>query len=168
MELNGIKTKLVSAIKKYKYAIIILLIGLVLMLLPSRQSSEIVSTPSETISKEVCNISEELAQILSKVESAGDVKVFLTIESGEITLYQTDEDITVAESNSTTHISTVMITGDDRGENGLVKQINPPVYKGAIVVCQGADDPKVRLAIVDAVATVTGLGADRISVLKMK
>jgi stage III sporulation protein AG len=39
---------------------------------------------------------------------------------------------------------------------------------GAIVVCQGGDQPTVRLAILDAVSKVTGLGADKISILKMK
>ena len=85
-----------------------------------------------------------------------------------IKVYQTNDDVSVSDGNSTTQISTVLITGADREEYGLVRQVNPPVYKGAVVVCQGADDPKVQLAIVDAVSTVTGLGADRISVLKMK
>ena len=39
---------------------------------------------------------------------------------------------------------------------------------GAIVVCQGGDNATVRLAIIEAVSNVTGLGADKISVLKMK
>jgi stage III sporulation protein AG len=43
-----------------------------------------------------------------------------------------------------------------------------PQYLGAIVVCQGADRSDVRLAIVEAVSALTGLGADKISVLKMK
>jgi len=36
------------------------------------------------------------------------------------------------------------------------------------VVCQGADRAGVRLAVVDAVKSVTGLSSDRITVLKMK
>jgi stage III sporulation protein AG len=63
---------------------------------------------------------------------------------------------------------TVIITDSSRNESGLIRQVNPPVYLGAIVLCQGGDRPSVRLAIVDAVSKVTGLGADRISVLKMK
>jgi hypothetical protein len=39
---------------------------------------------------------------------------------------------------------------------------------GAIVVCQGADSPSVKLAITQAVAKITGLGTDEICVLKMK
>lgn len=88
----------------------------------------------------------------------------LTVSQGEKTVYQTDSDVTDQSSNS----STVIITDESRTEAGLVRQILPEQYQGAIIVCHGADDPSVRLAIVEAVSDVTGLGADRISVLKMK
>ena len=38
---------------------------------------------------------------------------------------------------------------------------------GVVVVCQGAENPKVRLDILHAVASYTGFGSDRITVLKM-
>ena len=63
---------------------------------------------------------------------------------------------------------TVLVTGADRSESGLVRTSRSPVYQGAVVVCRGADSPAVRLAIVEAVANATGLGTDRITVLKMK
>jgi len=49
-----------------------------------------------------------------------------------------------------------------------VQQVNPPTYLGAVIVCQGADSASVRLAIVSAVGSVTGLSTDKITVLKMK
>ena len=39
---------------------------------------------------------------------------------------------------------------------------------GAVVVCQGADDAQVRLNVTNAVAAYTGLGSDKITVMKMK
>ena len=39
---------------------------------------------------------------------------------------------------------------------------------GAVIVCQGADDPEVRLNVTNAVAAYTGLGSDKITVMKMK
>ena len=39
---------------------------------------------------------------------------------------------------------------------------------GAVVVCQGADLPSVCLDVTNAVAAYTGLGSDKISVIKMK
>jgi hypothetical protein len=64
--------------------------------------------------------------------------------------------------------STILTTDSDRNQTGLIHQKNPPVYRGAVVLTQGADDPAVKLAIVDAVGKATGLGADKIAVLKMK
>ena len=39
---------------------------------------------------------------------------------------------------------------------------------GAVVVCDGADAAAVRLYVTNAVMSYTGLGSDRISVIKMK
>ena len=82
-------------------------------------------------------------------------------------MYQTDEKHRVSSDDSDEEINTVTVSGADRREDGLIRQVNPPTYKGAIVVCQGADNGAVRLAIVEAVSRATGLGADKISVLKM-
>ncbi|MGN1002105.1 MAG: hypothetical protein ACI4PC_04985 [Oscillospiraceae bacterium] len=40
--------------------------------------------------------------------------------------------------------------------------------EGAVVVCQGCDSAKVRLDVTNAVMAYTGLGSDKISILKMK
>ena len=82
----------------------------------------------------------------------------LTEASGEEIIYQTDGE----------RADTVLVTDESRREQGLVRTRQPPVYRGAIVVCTGADSAAVRLAIVEAVANVTGLGADKITVLKME
>jgi hypothetical protein len=37
-----------------------------------------------------------------------------------------------------------------------------------VIVCQGGDQPEVKLAVVEAVCDAVGLTADKISVLKMK
>ena len=156
--------------KKYRYVALVLVIGLVLMTLPTssdREEDAAPKTTPERIQEEV-SVNEALAQILSRIEGAGNVQVLLTVASGEETVYQTDDNISVSEDTSTTKIDTVTVTDADRNQTGLVKQINPPTYQGAIIVCQGADSAVVRLAIVDAVSKVTGLSSDRISVLKMK
>ena len=40
--------------------------------------------------------------------------------------------------------------------------------RGCVVVCSGADSPEVRLDVTNAVAAYTGLGSDRIRIIKMK
>ena len=42
------------------------------------------------------------------------------------------------------------------------------VYQGAVVVCQGAGDSGVHLAVVQAVSVLTGLGSDKITVVQWK
>ena len=146
--------KLPQLMMKHKYAVLVLLIGIVLMLIPTTDRTTADKAPTE--SKEEQNISEELTRILSKIEGVGKVEVMLTLAVGEQAVYETDEDGDV-----------VIITDADRTESGLIHEIHGPIYQGAIVVCQGADRASVRLAIVEAVSNVTGLAFDRISVLKM-
>ena len=109
-----------------------------------------------------------MSQLLSNVEGAGQVEVMLTIASGEEVIYQIDENRSIADSSNNNNSHTVTVTNSDRDQEGLVKQVNPATYKGAIILCQGANDPTVRLQIVEAVSKITGLGANCISVLKMK
>lgn len=167
MDITGIKKKAKEVILKYRYVVLVLAVGVVLMLLPSGGSDE--AEPEQTAQAVQIqpDLAQELSQILSQIEGVGSVKVMLTISAGETTVYHHDETITEGE-NSTVQRDTVIITDSDRGQSALVEQINPPVYLGAIIVCQGADSAAVRLDIIEAVARVTGLGTDRISVLKMK
>ena len=60
------------------------------------------------------------------------------------------------------------MTGQDRAQSGLISQVLAPVYQGAVVVCQGGDQPGIRLQVVEAVCDATGLSADKVTVLKMK
>lgn len=145
---------------KYRYVVLILLIGICLMLIPDFSTQK---DHQETVQQTVPttpSLSRELEEILTKVKGAGRVSVMLTVDEGEHTRYQTNQ--------SSNGYDTVIITDADRSQSGMIQQIDPPKYRGAVVVCDGADSPAVRLAIVEAVAKVTGLDSSRISILKMK
>ena len=145
---------------KYRYAFLVLLVGVALMLLPSGTKDQPQEAKGEELNLQSQDIKEELTQILSLIQGVGKVQVMLTVEEGEKTLYQSDEG---ASGNDT-----VIITDGSRVESGLVQQVIPMKYRGAVIVCQGADSPAVRLSVIEAVAKVTGLKTDRITVLKMK
>lgn len=161
MERLTITDSVKDFIKKYRYVAIVLLAGVLLMCLPGK-SSRTSAAPVSQATKETADTARELEQLLSQVNGAGEVRVLLTKAQGEKTIYQTDR------SGDGGNTDTVVITGTDRVQQGLVRQVDPPVYLGAVIVCQGGDNPAVRLAIVEAVSDATGLGADRITVLKMK
>lgn len=172
MELKKWQKNITTILGKYKYAILIFAIGLALMLIPDTVS--IRSKTEKSVSQEPVSdnysdtIQQELETILGYIQGAGNVKVMLKEQSGSETVYQTNEDHSESDSSSATKTNVITITDSSRGEYGLIRQINPPKYQGAIVLCQGADDPNVRLSIADAVSKITGLGTDKIAVLKMK
>ena len=165
MDWVSIRSRLTELFKKYRYAVMIVLLGVVLMCLPSGKKDTQVPTATSTSEETVqSGLEESLAAILSQIKGAGKVEVLLTEAKGAETLYQSDGDT----GTDTDRQDTVIISDADRAQSGLVRQVNPPSYQGAIVVCQGADSASERLAIVEAVSSVTGLGADHITVLKMK
>lgn len=165
MDLSKLKTYINTYFQKYKYIILILCVGIVLILWPSR-SKEDINRSETTDMMESAHISEEsLAAMLSSVDGAGRVEVLLSLEYSEQTDYQTDRDNSSANNERT---NTVITTDSQRNEIGLIKKICAPVYRGAIIVCDGANDPAVELSVISAVSNLTGLRSDQISVLKMK
>lgn len=167
MDIITIKSRIIETLRKYKYVCVILLAGILLMILPESSKEETAQLEIENIPVRI-TMEEKLEEALECLKGAGKVKVMLSIEKGEQTIYQTDSTYSHDENNTDTKTQTILVTDSDRNETGLVHQINPPVYLGAIVLAQGADDPVVKLSIVEAVSKVTGLGADKISVLKMQ
>lgn len=155
--------------RKYKYVFLIFAVGIVLMCIP-KSADNTKSNLEKSVVQEIDerSIEEEMEIILGKISGAGKVCVMLTNKSGSETVYQTDTQDTVSGENRSIKKDTVIIGSGSVEKTSLVRQVNPPVYLGAVVVCQGADDPQIRLAIVDAVSKLTGLGANCISVLKMK
>ena len=170
MGVNSAKKKITTFISKYRYPVLVLLIGIALMAIPAREQSEPkVAQPTEQKeSTQEMSMEDALKEILKTIDGAGEVEVLLSIAAGEKIIYQVNEDSTVSDDTTTTQITTITIDTADKSESGLIRQINPPTYLGAVFTCQGADSAQVRLAIVDAVSKVTGVGADRIAVLKMK
>ena len=169
MELKGFAQKLPEWINKYKLVILITLLGCILMIVPFGNKSKAepeINTAEKT--EDAISIQDELAGILSNIDGAGKVQVMLTIAQGEETIYQTNDSHTNENQSLKENKDTVTITDAERNQEGLVRQKNPPRYMGAIIVCQGADNPVVRYAITEAVAKITGLKLNQISVLKMK
>lgn len=168
MDWISVSSKWMDYIKKYRYVALVLLAGLVLMALPEGEDAQenTIQAKEETVCQE--NLEDALSQILSQIEGAGKVKVLLTEAAGEEILYQTDQDISQSEQGRDDRRETVLVTDTQRSQEGLIRQVNPPQYQGAIVLCQGAGSPAVKLSVAEAVSDATGLTFDRITVLKMK
>ena len=167
MDIGKWSKNILALFNKYRYPLVILLVGLVLLTLPGRKEEpEQITGQSSSIQRP--DTTQTLTQILEQIKGVGKVKVMLTVAEGERTIYQFDEDRTTGENSTSVRQETIIVSDTDRNQQALISQIMAPKYLGAVIVCQGADDPSVKWAVVDAVSKATGIGADRISVLKMK
>ena len=166
MELTVKNQKLTGFLKKYKYIILVLLVGVALMIVPSKSRNSASATIKETEAYD--DVTENLCNILERISGAGWVEVLLTKSTEKETIYQTDVDHESKDLSENKRNTTVVVSDSSRNESGLIQKINAPTYRGALIVCDGADDPAVRLAIFDAVSKVTGLSTNHIAVIKME
>ena len=160
MDGNEPRQRINALFGKYKYPILVVLVGLGLLLLPTGEAQE-PPVPVETVRE--ASLEQRLEELLAQIEAAGAVRVLLTEDVGRETVWQTD----VQSDADSVREDTVILEDSGLIDNGLVRRTTEPSYRGAVILCQGADAPSVKLAIVEAVRCVTGLGADQISVQKM-
>lgn len=166
MELMRISGNFKNILRKNKFTLLLLAVGILLLWTPGK-SEDVVQTQAKQPTTQILT-AEEMEAVLREIHGAGEVRVLLSVADGEEIIYQNDSELAQSENDRTDQSETVLITDAQRAQQGLIRQINPPVYLGAVVVCQGADNPSVRLQITQAVSKITGLGADQICVLKMK
>ena len=153
---------------KNRAVALVVLLGVLLMLLPTGKTEAQQPQRQETVSEPRENLETRLEQILSQVSGAGNVRVLLTQERGETSVYQLDRQEVTDGDRREIRQDTITVTGSDRQQEGLLTQVEAPRYRGAVIVCQGGDNPTVRLSVVEAVSGATGLPSNRITVLKMK
>lgn len=154
---------------QYKYVLIVIAAGILLLLWPSGEKASPAAAQSglpggeEDFSVEA--LEERLARVLSKIDGAGEVSVVLTVESGMERVLATDIAASQWEDRRDREEQTVIISTDEGEETVLLTQ-RYPTFQGALVVCPGGNDPEVRLRLTQAISVLTGLGSDRITVCK--
>ena len=151
--------------KKYKFVLLVVLVGIILMLLPvSSQTKETEENKSQIPQEsfDLAAMEQRMEEVLGKIDGVGKLRLMLTLQSGTpLTLAedtQRDQDRTQRE--------TVTLNRGSGHQEIVITNRFYPVYQGAVVVCQGADSSAVRLAITETVQALTGLPSDRIRVAK--
>lgn len=164
--------KAMTALEKYKFVLLVLLAGLLLLLLPlpsgGGETAHAGEAEQAATAFSVDELEEKLEATLSRIDGAGEVTVALTLRSGARQVLAQDVTVSDREGSSGEERTTVVISGGSGREEAVALQELAPQFQGAVVVCPGGDDPTVRLKLAEAVADLTGLGADRISICKGK
>lgn len=149
--------------ERYKYALVVVLAGVFLLLLPdSDAEKQNAQPPPETAVLSAEELEEKLAHTLSQIQGAGRVSVALTVKEGvrQVLARDVEQD---AEETTQEH---VLVSEGSGRQNIVPLQSIGPVYQGALVVCDGGDDARVRLQVLEGVRVLTGLSSDKISVSK--
>jgi len=170
--------KAADFLRRNKYAMLVLLIGVVLLLIPAKKddTQPYTTAASGEYTFTIENYEERLTHILSEIDGAGKVSVLLYASSAGQRVLAEDssysENVTGGGDDSERSIdeqqSVLVISGAGGGDEVVTTKYIYPEFNGAVIVAQGADSSRVRLDITDAVKAATGLSADKIKVIRMK
>ena len=146
-------------LRKNRLVVLLALLGSLLLHWPAGSGREAGKTETASNSFSLAETEAKLEALLGKIDGAGAVDVMLTLADGGEAVYQVDE--TVRDDGR--EAQTVLA---DKAP--VLVQTRQPRFQGAVVVCEGAGDAAVRLALTEAVSALTGLSADRISIVQWK
>ena len=158
------REKLRDIFRKYRAVGLVLLAGLLLLLLPTGKSSgQERQTSDDTQLYSLEETERRMAQLLGRMSGVGRVQV---IKTGPTLQLAQDMDLEQEEGSLRQRSQPVTVNRGSGWQEALVTRQDYPVYQGAVVVCQGAGSSAVRLAVTEAVAALTGLSTEKITVVQ--
>ena len=162
---------------RYKYFLAVIAVGVLLLLsakVPASEPAKEEGTQTEA-AFDLQTFQQSVADSLAQIEGAGRVEVLLSLEAGEESVYASDVSQSSqstggsSDSTSETYQSTMSILSDGSyGEAPVLIKSKYPTFRGAVILCEGADSDTVRLQIVQAVSALCGISSDHISISKLK
>lgn len=180
VDIENIKKTFAQFTKKNKTAVILLVMGVILIMLSGTEKGDdnnekdMGDSGAWITSYSLEETEKKLSEILKGISGVGRVEVMLTLKTGvervlaqnESTSKYTLGEEENSEKREEKDISVVIVDTEGNEETVTVKYIFPE-YLGALIVAEGADNASVRLAITQAVTSVTGLPIGNITVLNM-
>ena len=133
----------VKLLERYKYVLLVLLAGLLLLLLPGTGEGSAQAGGTDPPAGETRDVKGSTRQVLAQ-----------------------DVATSRAGADSEESRSAVVVSRGSGQEEAVALQRLYPAFQGALVVCPGGGEPEVRLALTEAVSALTGLGSDKISICK--
>lgn len=117
-------------------------------------------------------LEQQMEQILSQIEGAGQVKVMLTYRTTKENVWakeEISEKITKGEEESNRLEQKIVLSEDGKGmQSPLMVTEYAPQVEGVVIVAQGGENPTVSQALNSAAQALLEVPAHKIAVLKMK
>jgi stage III sporulation protein AG len=142
--------------KNNKGVLLILIIGAVLLLVPSQGKKE--DTKKQDYIYEE-KLKDELERTLSEIEGAGKTSVMITFSDKGKIYPLTDK----SETGQNINEKTVSVSG----KVAVLKEAYPSV-RGVVVIAKGGGNELVKENIINAVSALTGAPFHQIKVFKME
>lgn len=168
---RGGRVKALDALKRCKYVALTAALGIVLLLLPGgNEKKQEGGAPDAAEDFDRTALQEEMEEILSSLDGVGHLKLMLTVDGGSAYELARDEAQTQKRSGENTGERTqkneTVVLGSGASAEVVVTRSRFPAFIGALVVCEGGDRAEVQLRVTQAVAALTGLSSERITVVK--
>ena len=112
-------------------------------------------------------VENRLSDFLSRIDGAGEVRVYISVVSSEKYIYATEGRSSRSE-NKTDVEEKYVIVGSGSEKNALVETVENPRINGAVVLCSGGDSPIVCERVYNAVSAALGLPLGNIYVSKLR
>ncbi|MEG1658017.1 MAG: hypothetical protein RR288_03070, partial [Oscillibacter sp.] len=143
-------------------------LGAVLLLWPDGEKAA--AGAGKQAESTLAELQTEMETILSKIGGVGQLQLMLTVEADSEKQLAQDTELsyrgaTAAPEDYSRRSETVVVDGGGGNEAVVTKHLSP-IYRGALVVCEGGDRADVQLAVTQAVAALTGLSSEKIVVIK--
>ncbi len=161
--------RVAPVLRRYSWTLAVLLAGV--LLLASGSSCSGGQEPkgeTESVVKgfDLDDFEEKLCGKLEAIKGVGRVSLMLSLDETEEAVYAVN--VRRTEGGAQSYESDLAVLSDGSyGEEPVTLKRLQPSFRGAVVLCDGADDVQVRLAVTNAVSTVCGIGSDKVTVLKM-
>lgn len=153
-------------LKKYRYPALVLVLGLLFLLLPTgKQETVEPSGTSESSGFDLETFTQEAQRVLSQVAGAGQVQLLLTLDTDGHWDYLSDRTASQGENALQTQEQAVLMS-QEGAQKPVTVERRYPEFRGALVLCQGEPGPGLTLALKEALSSLTGLGMDKITVLR--
>ena len=146
----SIKKPINKRIFKFEYILVIILIILLLCLFVSGSGLFDLFGSSQTSSTQYESVMEEkLEKLLSAIDGAGSVSVMISTDGTAKLDYLKNTQTKKENGVEIIEETTVLVNGKPY----ITKEYYPEIL-GVVVVCQGSENVKVKMAITEVVTTV--------------
>lgn len=161
---SGLPTGWKELWQRYKYVLLVVLAGVILLALPGGETGGRKEESPQQLDGQfdLEAVERKLERALSQISGAGEVTVVLTLKESSRQVLARDTQVSEQEQRA----QTVILSTGSATEGTVPLQSIYPKYQGALVVCTGGGDARVKLELLEAVRALTGLSAEKISICK--